>query len=244
MINVIINGINGKMGRVIQKNITAQSDLNLVAGTSREDNLTEIIKITGANVVIDFTTPQAVFTNIEAIINAGARPVVGTTGLTLEEINILMEQCQVKKLGGIIAPNFFLGAVLMMKYAKDAARYFPDAEIIEMHHHCKVDAPSGTAIKTAQMMAEAYSSTTTKRVKEEVSRPAAIRGVLKNNVLIHSIRLPGLFSHQSVIFGGNGETLTIHHDGMDRGSTTSGIFLACQKVMELDHLVYGLENIL
>lgn len=243
MINVIINGINGKMGRVIKESITAQPNLNLVAGTNRQDNLTEVVKTTGADVVIDFTTPQAVYTNIEAIINAGAHPVVGTTGLTLEEINILMKRCQVKKLGGIIAPNFFLGAVLMMKYAKDAARYFPDAEIIEMHHPFKVDVPSGTAIKTAQMMAEACFSATKRVVKEEASRNLA-RGLLKNNVLIHSIRLPGLFSHQSVIFGGNGETLTIRHDGIDRGSTMPGIFLACQKVMELDHLVYGLENIL
>ncbi|MFW0079287.1 MAG: 4-hydroxy-tetrahydrodipicolinate reductase [Coxiella endosymbiont of Haemaphysalis qinghaiensis] len=243
MINVIINGINGKMGRIIKESITAQPHLNLVTGTNRQDNLTEVIKTTGADVVIDFTTPQAVYTNIEAIINAGAHPVVGTTGLTLEEINILMKRCQVKKLGGIIAPNFFLGAVLMMKYAKDAARYFPDAEIIEMHHPCKVDAPSGTAIKTAQMMAEAYFSTTKRVVKDGASRNLA-RGLLKNNVLIHSIRLPGLFSHQSVIFGGHGETLTIRHDGIDRGSAMPGIFFACQKVMELDHLVYGLENIL
>lgn len=107
MINVIINGVNGKMGRVIKESITAQSDLNLVAGTSRKDNLTEIIKTTGANVVIDFTTPHAVFANTETIINAGARPVIGTTGLSLKEINILKKQCQIKKLGGIIAPNFF-----------------------------------------------------------------------------------------------------------------------------------------
>lgn len=146
-----------------------------------------------------------------------------------------------KKIGWDHCPKFFLGAVLMMKYAKDAARYFPDAEIIEMHHHCKVDAPSGTAIKTAQMMAEAHSTAKKGVTEKEALRPA--RGVLKHNVLIHSVRLPGLVSHQSVIFGGNGETLTIRHDGMDRGSTTPGIFLSCQKVMELDHLVYGLENI-
>ena len=241
MINVIVNGINGKMGRVVKESIRAQSDLNLVAGTGRQDNLMEIIKTTRANVVIDFTTPQAVFTNIETIINAGARPVIGTTGLTLKKIDILAKRCQVRRLGGVIAPNFSLGAVLMMKYAKDAAHYFPNAEIIEMHHPYKVDAPSGSAIKTAQMMAEAYPST--RRAKEKASRNLA-RGMLKNNVLIHSIRLPGLFSHQSVIFGGNGEILTIRHDGTNRSCVMPGVFLACQKVMELDHLVYGLENIL
>lgn len=241
MINVIVNGINGKMGHVVKESITAQSDLNLVAGTGRQDNLTEIIKATEADVVIDFTTPHVVFTNTETIINAGARLVVGTTGLTLEQISILAKQCQVKKLGGIIAPNFSLGAILMMKYARDATHYFPDAEIIEMHHPHKVDAPSGTAIKTAQMMAEVDASSQGTK-KEPPPNPA--RGVLKNNVPIHSIRLPGLFSHQSVIFGGNGETLTICHDGTDRRCTMSGIFLACRKVMDLDHLVYGLENIL
>lgn len=241
MINVIINGINGKMGRVVKKSITTQSDLNLVAGTGRQDNLTEIIKTTGVDVVIDFTTPHAVFTNTEKIINAGARPVVGTTGLTLEQINILAKQCQAKKLGGIIAPNFSLGAILMMKYARDATHYFPDAEIIEMHHPHKVDTPSGTAIKTAQMMAEIDSCF--QGVKKIPSLNPTC-GVLKNNVPIHSIRLPGLFSHQSVIFGGSGETLTIRHDGTNRSCTIPGIFLACRKVMDLKDLVYGLENIL
>ncbi|WP_304985533.1 4-hydroxy-tetrahydrodipicolinate reductase [Coxiella-like endosymbiont] len=241
MINVIVNGINGKMGQVLKESITAQSDLNLVAGTGRQDNLTEIIKATEADVVIDFTTPHAVFTNTETIINAGARLVVGTTGLTLEQIGILSKQCQVKKIGGIIAPNFSLGAILMMKYARDATHYFPDAEIIEMHHPHKMDAPSGTAIKTAQMMSEVDASS--QGAKEEAP-PNHARGVLKNNVPIHSIRLPGLFSHQSVIFGRNGETLTIRHDGTDRSCTMPGVFLACRKVMDLDHLVYGLENIL
>lgn len=236
MINVIINGIDGKMGRIVRESIVAaQSDLRLVAGTVRRDNLTKIIKATKANVVIDFTNPDAVFTNTETIINANTCPVIGTTGLSLEEINILAKQCQKKKLGGIIAPNFSLGAVLMMKYAMDASRYFSDAEIIEMHHPDKVDAPSGTAIKTAQMMMEVYSS---KKGEELPSRDLA------RDVPVHSIRLPGLFSHQSVIFGGKGETLTIRHNGTNRSCMMSGIFIACRKVIDLDHLIYGLENLL
>lgn len=231
MINVIINGVSGKMGRVVKEGIlAAQTDLHLVAGTVRQDNLTRIIKATKADIVIDFTNPDAVFENTETIIKANAHPVIGTTGLTLEKINILAKQCQEKKLGGIVAPNFSLGAILMMKYAMDAARYFSDAEIIEMHHPYKVDAPSGTAIKTAQMMMEVSSSN---------------KGIAKESLpRIHSIRLPGLFSHQSVIFGGNEETLTICHNGVNRSCMMSGIFIACRKVMDLDHLIYGLENIL
>lgn len=241
MINVIINGINGKMGRVVKKSILTQSDFHLVAGTGRQDNLSKIIKEKKADVVIDFTTKDSVFVNTETIIDAGARPVIGTTGLTLEQISILAKQCQEKKLGGIIAPNFSLGAVLMMKYSADAARYFSNAEIIEMHHPDKVDAPSGTAIETAQMMEEVRLSP--KGTEREIYRRNPARGVLKNHVPIHSIRLPGLFSHQFVIFSGNRETLTIQHNGMDRSCTVSGIFIACRKVMDLDHLVYGLDNL-
>ncbi|WP_267257106.1 4-hydroxy-tetrahydrodipicolinate reductase [Coxiella endosymbiont of Ornithodoros maritimus] len=237
-INVIINGINGKMGRLVKENITAQPDFELMSGTGRQNDLAKTIQTTHADVVIDFTTPQSVFHNAEIIVQSGARPVIGTTGLTLEQIALLDKRCRNKKLGAIVAPNFSVGAVLMMKYAKEAARYFPDVEIIEMHHSQKIDAPSGTAMKTAQMIGEMRPSK-----KEEPFKDRA-RGEIKNGIPIHSIRLPGLFSHQSVIFGSNGETLTIRHDGMDRNCTMPGIFLACRKVMELDYLVYGLEKIL
>ena len=240
VIKVIINGIKGKMGRVLERSIATQSDFKLVAGIGREDNLAKSIQSTHSDVVVDFTTPKSVFKNTEIIIQFGARPVIGTTGLTLEQIETLDKQCRAKKLGGVIAPNFALGAVLMMKYAKDAARYFPDTTIIEMHHPQKIDAPSGTAIKTAQMMSESQSHlrTTTDKTHED-----CVRGD-KHNIVIHSIRLPGLFSHQSVIFGGNGEILTIRHDSIDRNCAIPGIFLACRKVMELNQLIYGLENVL
>ena len=238
-INVIINGVRGKMGAVTQTSIADQPDLTLVAGTDHDDNLTQAIQDTQADVVIDFTLPNAVFDNTKTIIAAGARPVIGTSGLTPAQIEQLTAQCQEKKLGGIIAPNFSLGAVLMMKYAKDAAHYFPDAEIIEMHHAQKVDAPSGTATKTAQMMTEARSI----KNQPKPSKDRA-RGDDQHGVTIHSVRLPGLFAHQTVIFGGDGETLTIRHDGLARHSIMPGVFLACRQVMTLDHLVYGLENLL
>lgn len=237
-IKVVINGALGKMGRVIKDHITTQKDLQLVAAIDHDDKLANVIREGNADVVIDFTTPHAVFNNAKTIIAAGARPVIGTTGMTLDQIHELEKLCRAKKLGGIVAPNFSLGAVLMMKYAQDAANYFPDAEIIEMHHTQKLDAPSGTAVKTAQMMAQSRKSTDSNPSKDRA------RGELHHGITIHSVRLPGFFAHQTVIFGGHGETLTIRHDSTDRAAYMPGIFQACRKVMTLDHLVYGLENIL
>ena len=237
-IKIIISGINGRMGRVVRKGIETQSDFALVAGTSRRDNLVKAIEKTHANVVIDFTTPQSVFHNAELIIQSGARPVIGTTGLTLEKIAILDKQCRAKKIGGIVAPNFAVGALLMMRYAREAAYYFPDVEIIEMHHPEKVDVPSGTAIKTAQMIKTTRFSKKNKSFKNHT----CTHDEIKQDIAIHSVRLPGLFSHQSVIFGRNGETLTIRHDSINRSCILPGVFLSCRKVMKLDYLVHGLEN--
>lgn len=237
-IKVIVNGVNGKMGVVTKAAIESQPDLRLAAGTDQADDLVATIKETKADVVVDFTTPQSVFITTQNIIEAGARPVIGTTGLSMEQVKSLEQACESKKLGGIIAPNFSIGAILMMKYAEDAARYFPEVEIIEMHHQQKVDAPSGTAIKTAQMICESQPAKNNDPHKD----PA--RGDSEHGVSIHSVRLPGLFSTQSVIFGDEGQLLTIRHDGLDRKSIMPGVILACHKVMELDYLVYGLEHIL
>lgn len=237
-IKVIINGVMGKMGRAIKAHIADQKDLQLVAETDHQDDLPQAIQKHHADVVIDFTTPQAVFNNAKTIIAAGAHPVIGTTGLSLEQIQELEKLCKAKKLGGIVAPNFSLGAILMMKYAQDAAKYFPEAEIIEMHHAQKLDAPSGTAAKTAQMMSAS------REAAEKSQHKDRARGEMHHGITIHSVRLPGFFAHQMVVFGGNGETLTIRHDSTDRAAYMPGIFHACRKVMQLDHLVYGLENIL
>jgi 4-hydroxy-tetrahydrodipicolinate reductase len=225
---IIVNGASGKMGKITAATIKNQTNFSLVAETGRSNNLANIIRDTGAEIVIDFTVPAVVFENTKTIIEAGARPVVGTTGLTLDQIKQLKMLCEEKSLGGIIAPNFSLSAILMMKYAKDAVKYFPDAEIIEMHHAQKVDAPSGTALKTYQLMLE--------------SNP----DLKKNNkeMPIHSVRLPGFFSHQEVIFGGVGETLTIRHDAIDRTSMMPGVVIACHKVLALQSLIYGMEHIL
>ncbi len=238
MIRVLVNGAFGRMGLVTQAAIKQQTDLELVGSIGKTDNLEDSIKKAKADVVIDFTLPHTVFNNTETIIKVGARPVIGTSGLNPDQIKTLSQQCEQKKLGAIIAPNFSVGAVLMMRYAADAIKYFPHAEIIEMHHDKKVDSPSGTAAKTAQLMAA------NRENAETINHDTPARGHAEQNIPIHSVRLPGLFAHQMVIFGGNGETLTIRHDSTDRDSMMPGVCMACRKVVELDHLVYGLENIL
>lgn len=238
-IKVIINGAQGKMGKTTVASIADHADLQLVAGIGRNDDLAGSIQKHKADVVIDFTSPNSIFEHSQTIIANNARPVIGTTGLTLDQINILKEQCIEKSLGGIIAPNFSLTAVLLMRYAQDAAKYFPDAEIIEMHHPQKLDAPSGTAKKTAELMQEARHTVSDMQPHQDIARGENYHGVT-----IHSVRLPGLVAHEQVIFGGLDETLTIRQDSITRKAFMPGIFLACRKAMELDHLVYGLENIL
>lgn len=238
-IKVLVNGAQGKMGRVTVNAIHAATDLTLVGENGHHDDLAAAIKTAKPDVVVDFTTPHDVFANTQTIIQQGVRPVIGTTGLTPEQIQTLQAECAKKKLGGIIVPNFSVGAVLMMKYAQDAARYLPHVEIIEMHGPHKLDAPSGTALKTAQMIAQQRDAS-----HDFPNKPAAARGDNHNGIAIHSVRLPGFFSHQSVIFGEPGEILTINHQGIDRQCCAPGIVLACQKVMELNQLLYGLEHLL
>lgn len=244
MIKVIVNGANGRMGSTTVSAITHEKDFQLVETLGRNDNLSAAIKKHHADVVIDWTLPASVFDNTQTIIDAGARPVIGTSGLSTEQIKILSQQCESKKIGAIIAPNFSIGAILMMKYAQDAATYFPDVEIIEYHHPKKCDAPSATAKKTAELIAQ---------VKKEKNASAEIDRQLKNNfargehidnVPIHSVRLTGVFANQAVIFGDDGETLTLQHQATNRNAMMPGLFLCCRKVMGLDKLVYGMENLI
>ena len=159
-----------------------------------------------------------------------------------EQVAELKALCTKQKLGGIIAPNFAIGAVLMMKYSQDAAKYFPHVEVIELHHDRKADAPSGTAIKTANLLAESRDSVPEKIAEKEII-PGA-RGANAEEIRIHSVRLPGLVAHQEVLFGGQSQTLTIRHDSFHRDSFMPGVCLACKKVMDLNELIYGLEHLL
>ena len=225
MIKILVNGASGKMGQVTVAAIHAATDLTLVGTCGAADNLNNQLEHYKPDVVIDFTLPHVVFDNTCTIIEHGARPVIGTSGLIESQLDTITKMCAEKKLGGIYAPNFSLGAALMIKYATDAARYFDYADIIEMHHEKKVDAPSGTAAHTRHSMLQTNSN-------------------IKNDLPIHSVRLPGLFAHQVVTFGSLGETLTIRHDALDRQCMMPGVLLACRTVNQLDHFVVGLETIL
>lgn len=224
-IRILINGADGKMGQETVKAIQQDADFVLAGTTNKNSDLAKEIADTKAQVVIDFTSAAVAFQNANIIIQSGAHPVIGTTGFLPEQIEELKKYCAKQKLGGIIAPNFSMGAILMMKFSQQAARYFPNVEIIEMHHATKKDAPSGTAKKTAEIISHALKTNS-------------------ENIPIHSVRLPGFVAHQAVIFGGRGETLTIRHDSLHRESFMPGVKFACKKVLELKELVYGLENLL
>lgn len=243
MINILVNGAFGKMGSLVSQTISDSSNLNLVGETGREYDLKKSILDSKADVVIDFTEPGAVFKNAETIIEAGARPIIGTSGLSLSQINELKKRCKELKRGGLIAPNFSIGALMMMKYAKEIVKYMPNAEIIEFHHDGKVDSPSGTSMRTAELLAEAEPKINQPMKPTKATVPNA-RGALYKQVPIHSIRLSGLLAHQEIIFGSKGETLTLRHDSLDRSCFMQGVMLACEKVMTLNELVYGLEELL
>ncbi|CEG55668.1 4-hydroxy-tetrahydrodipicolinate reductase [Legionella fallonii] len=239
---VIVNGAKGKMGVLACETLDNHNEFELVGKLGRQDNLAQIIKDTQARIVIDLTRADCVYENSMAIINAGAHPVIGTSGLIPSQIQTLTEQCTTKKLGGIIVPNFSIGAVLMMIFAAKAAEYLSEVEIIEAHHRQKLDAPSGTALKTAEMIAAARTKPKNKLDLKELI-PGA-RGSLHNEINIHSLRLPGVLARQEVLFGNLGETLSITHNSIDRHCFMPGVLLACQKVLQLNTLVYGLEHVL
>ncbi|KTC75315.1 Dihydrodipicolinate reductase [Legionella birminghamensis] len=240
---VIVNGASGKMGRLACETIQAQAEFQLAAALGREDNLERAIAETQATIVIDLTRADSVYKNTMTIISAGAHPVIGTSGLLPEQIEELQTLSAELKLGGIIVPNFSLAAVLMMHFAAQAAKLFQQVEIIEAHHQQKFDAPSGTAIKTAEMIAQfRQPGPETETLAQESI--LGVRGGQCEGIPIHSIRLPGILARQQVIFGSQGETLSIVHDSIDRSAFMPGLLLSCQKVMELDHMVYGLESLL
>lgn len=241
-VRVIVNGSKGRMGQEASNAIEAEEGLELVGQADIDDDLPQLILEKNAHVVVDFTTATVAFENAKKIIGAKARPVIGTSGLLPKQVDELQKLCAQTKLGGLIAPNFAIGAVLMMKFAKEAVRYMPNVEIIELHHDRKADAPSGTAIKTLNMLVEAREKAPNP-LKEKEILPGA-RGAQSEGIHIHSIRLPGLVAHQEVIFGGKSETLTIRHDSIHRESFMPGVCFGCKKVIELKELIYGLENLL
>lgn len=255
---VLVAGFTGAMGQkavnlvnsldnfelVAGMSPTATNDpqkYNLPAGAKIYQSLAEISDL-AADIWIDFTTPKAVYDNVKFALEHHISPVVGTTGMSDEQEAELIKISQKEKVGGLIAPNFGMSAVLLMKFAKEAAKYFPDAEIIEMHHADKKDAPSGTALATAKMIAQNRPEHET--APDEVETLENVRGGDYQGIKIHSVRLPGYIAHEQVLFGGPGEALTIRQDSFDRESFMGGVKVALEKVDQLDELVVGLENIL
>jgi 4-hydroxy-tetrahydrodipicolinate reductase len=242
-IRVLVNGAFGRMGQMTVNALTQDSRFELVGQAGRTQDLVKAMQDSRAEVVVDFTHPDAVFGNTQHIIDAGAHPVIGTSGLTRDHIKTLTDLAAKKRCGGLIAPNFSLGAVLLMKHAALIAKYLPHVEIIELHHDKKVDSPSHTALRTAELMKEACPHLNQPpHLSQEIALHA--RGALYQHVPIHAVRLPGLLANEQVIFGQPGETLTLTHHSIDRQCFMPGVLLACEKVMSLDRLIYGLEHLL
>jgi 4-hydroxy-tetrahydrodipicolinate reductase len=260
MNNVLVCGIMGRMGSCSAEAIAEASDLNLCGGvdvgTSNDSiqvgdttvpvysDLAEALGACTPDVMLDFTSPSVVEGNIRTALAAGVSCVVGTTGLSEEQLADIYT-CHTGDAKLFVAPNFTTGAVLMMQFSKMAARFFPDAEVIELHHDHKKDAPSGTAIRTARMIAEAKELPTTAPGREtELEGMEGARGALIDGIPVHSVRTDGYVAHQEVIFGSSGQTLTIRHDSIDRASYMPGVLLALRKIHDIDGLVIGLENLM
>jgi len=241
-IKVGVNGSKGRMGQAACAAIEADPELSLVSQSDLGDDLEAAVSSSGAQVIVDFTQASVSFDNASKIISSGACPVIGTSGFTEEHVEKLRSLCQEKKIGGIIAPNFAISAVLMMKYAADAAKYLPEVEIVEYHHDKKEDSPSGTAVKTAELIRESVGKNLPEKANKEII-PGA-RGSSLGGIHIHSVRVPGVIANQEVIFGGLGQTLNISSNTINRDSFMPGVCLACKKVTGLDSLVYGLEHVL
>ena len=239
-IRVLINGAAGKMGKEVVKMLEHDNEFTIVGKTTQEDHLADAIHQSQAKVVIDFTAASVGFQNASIIINTGAHPVIGTSGFLPSQIEELQKRCAKKKLGGIIAPNFSIGAILLMRFAQQAVQYYPHVEIIEMHHSTKEETPSGTAMRSAELITQARKTPHSLKKYKDILPNA--RGAAYQDIPIHSIRLPGLVAHQTIMFGGRGEALTLKHDSLHRESFMPGVKLACKKVLELTTLVYGLES--
>ncbi|WP_322905613.1 4-hydroxy-tetrahydrodipicolinate reductase [Paenibacillus campi] len=260
-IKVIVAGAGGRMGREVVKLVLGDEQLALAAAIGRSDagrdagelvglktagvalvaSLEQALAAADADVLVDFTTPEFAYEHARLAIGHGVRPVMGTTGYTPEQIEELDRLCQEAGIGGLIAPNFSIGVILMMRFAAQAAKHFPHLEIIETHGDHKLDAPSGTAVKTAEMVREVRESLHQGNPNEKETIPGA-RGGEFDGFRIHSVRLPGVFAQQEVIFGAFGQSLKIRHDSYERAGYMPGVKIGVQKVMEYTGMVYGFER--
>lgn len=263
MWKVVVAGADGRMGREVVKAVLKENDMILVgavdarnhgedigtlaagkpSGVYLAGNLGRVLEETRADVVVDFTTPDTIRENLEIYFSHKVNVVVGTTGISEDDIDVIDRKARDAGIGVVIAPNFAIGAILMMKFAAEAAKYMPHVEIIELHHDRKLDAPSGTAIKTAELI-RAHREPVKQGHPDEYEKIQGSRGGEYSGIRVHSVRLPGYVAHQEVIFGGLGQTLTIRHDSINRESFMPGVILAVRKVMELKGVTYGLEKLL
>lgn len=261
-ISVIIAGPRGRMGREAVLLMERTAHFELVAAVDYKnggklisdieglpsldapiyESLEECLQHVKADVVLDLTTPEVGKKHLHTALVNGVRSVIGTTGFTENEIKELTQIAENKGIGAIIAPNFAIGAVLMMKFAQMAAKYFQDVEVIELHHDRKLDAPSGTALKTVDLIRKEREPKEQGHPNEKEQIQGA-RGANIDGIHVHSVRLPGLIAHQEVLFGGDGQLLTLRHDSYNRASFMSGVKIAIETVMKVDTLIYGLENI-
>lgn len=253
------------MGREVIRAVKAESDMQIVGavdiaqvgidagmdagvgpiGIEISKDLDRAIKDSRPDVVIDFTHPSVAMANARIILEAKVHAVIGTTGLTEANLKEIKSLCSSNKVNCIVAPNFAIGAVLMMMFSRTAAKYMPNVEIIELHHDKKADAPSGTALKTAELILQSEAAKGLVKGKPaETEKLDGARGGSMQGIHIHSVRLPGFVASQEVIFGGVGQTLKIRHDSLSRESFMPGVVMAIRKVRTVEGLVYGLENIL
>jgi 4-hydroxy-tetrahydrodipicolinate reductase len=243
MIKVGVLGARGRMGAEVVAAVEAAADCQLVAALDLGDSLDQLVS-SGAEVVVDFTTPDSVMANLEFLIAHKIHAVVGTTGfddVRMARLNALSSAHP--EVGILIAPNFAIGAVLMMEFAAKAAKYFESAEIIELHHPDKVDAPSGTASRTAGLISAARKEASLPAMPDATSTSLdGARGALVGDVPVHSVRLRGLVAHQEVLFGGLGETLSIRHDSLDRAGFMPGVLLGIRSVTSRPGITFGLEH--
>jgi 4-hydroxy-tetrahydrodipicolinate reductase len=251
MTDVLVTGAAGKMGSLSAQTVAAQDDLSLVAlvdprGGAKAGGdapcfatVEQALALTSPHAALEFSVPSAVYDNTRRLLEAGVPTVVGATGLTDGQVEELSAVADEAHAGLVIVPNFALGAVLLMRFAAEAARHYERAEIVELHEAGKLDAPSGTSLRTARLMADAPGSMLRGGSGEQPSR-----GLAADHVRIHSIRLPGVVAHQEVLFGGDDEVLTIRHDSLSRRSFMGGVLLALRRVTAVQGTVVGLENLL
>jgi 4-hydroxy-tetrahydrodipicolinate reductase len=239
---VLVIGARGRIGSLVAKGVSAAEDLELAGAVDLGDDLDAALATVRAEVAVDFTTPRCVFDNISSVLRHRVHAVVGTTGMDEDQLARLDALAREHDVACLVAPNFALGAVLMMRFAEEAARFYPWVEVVERHHEKKLDAPSGTASETARRIARSRKERPGE-VTERESAPGA-RGGRDEEVAVHSMRLPGSIAHQEVWFGGPGETLVIRHDTVDREVFVPGVLLAVRRIHGFRGLVRGLEPLL